>query len=69
MAESNGSSGGIGLGSLLLVLFIALKLTGYINWSWLWVLAPAWIPLGIVVVVLLIFLLAIPFGGKIRIKK
>lgn len=26
----------------LAVLFIALKLTGVINWSWLWVLSPIW---------------------------
>lgn len=31
--------------SSLLVLFIGLKLTGYISWSWWWVLAPAWIPI------------------------
>lgn len=37
---------------LLAVLFIALKLTGHITWSWLWVLAPLWAPfvLGFVVV-------------------
>ena len=29
--------------SLLTILFIGLKLTGYIHWSWLWVLAPLWI--------------------------
>jgi hypothetical protein len=28
---------------LLLVLFIALKLTGHINWSWWWVMSPLWI--------------------------
>lgn len=28
---------------LLTVLFIGLKLTGYISWSWLWVLSPLWI--------------------------
>ena len=43
---------GPGVGGLLGVLFVALKLTGYIDWSWLWVLAPFWIPwviiLGIV---------------------
>jgi hypothetical protein len=32
--------------SLLTLLFIGLKLTGYISWSWLWVLAPSWIPLA-----------------------
>ena len=26
----------------LTVLFVALKLTGYIDWSWWWVLAPLW---------------------------
>lgn len=29
--------------SLLTVLFIGLKLTGYIAWSWLWVLSPLWL--------------------------
>ena len=44
--------GGIGFGSLLALLFIALKLTGTIHWSWLWVLAPFWVPWAIVLVVL-----------------
>lgn len=42
-------AGGIGLGGCLLVLFVALKLTGSIAWSWLWVLSPIWIPLGALV--------------------
>lgn len=33
------------LPTLLGVLFIGLKLTGFIAWSWLWVLSPFWIPL------------------------
>ena len=32
---------------LLTVLFIGLKLTGYISWSWVWVLSPLWIGLAI----------------------
>ena len=36
-------SGGIGFVGLLTILFIALKLTGYITWSWIWVLSPIWI--------------------------
>lgn len=38
--------------ALLAVLFIGLKLTGHISWSWWWVLAPIWIPaiIGIVFV-------------------
>lgn len=35
------------LPTLLLVLFIGLKLGGVINWSWWWVLSPLWIPLAI----------------------
>ena len=36
-------SAGIGLPGVLLVVFIVLKLTDNIDWSWWWVLAPAWI--------------------------
>lgn len=40
-------SGGIGFFGLLTVLFIALKLTGVIGWSWWLVLLPLWGPLSI----------------------
>lgn len=46
--------GGIGVVGLLGVLFVALKLIGVIHWSWLWVLAPFWIPLAIALGVLFI---------------
>lgn len=39
--------------ALLAVLFIGLKLTGYVTWSWLWVLAPLWIPFVIGLVALI----------------
>lgn len=52
MSDSNTSSGGVGFGSLLLIAFIVLKLCGIINWSWWWVLSPAWIGAGIVVLLL-----------------
>jgi len=35
-------SGGIGFLGLLTIVFITLKLTGVIAWSWWWVLAPLW---------------------------
>jgi hypothetical protein len=41
--SSSSSSGGIGFVGLLTLLFIALKLTNYIDWSWWWVLSPMWI--------------------------
>jgi hypothetical protein len=52
--SNNSSSSGIGFCGLLTIVFIVLKLTHFINWSWLWVLAPSWIPLAIVIVVALI---------------
>ena len=54
---SSSSSSGIGFTGLLTVLFVGLKLTGYINWSWWWVLSPLWIPLAVGVVVGLIFVI------------
>ena len=48
------SSSGIGFFGLLAILFIALKLTGVIAWSWLWVLTPIWITFIMVVFVLII---------------
>lgn len=35
-------SGGIGVCGLLGIVFVVLKLTGYIDWSWWWVTAPFW---------------------------
>jgi hypothetical protein len=51
--------GGIGLGGVLLVVFIILKLTGVIAWSWLWVLAPLWIPFVIAVIVAVVVFIAV----------
>ncbi len=42
MSNSSSSSSGIGVLGLLGVVFVTLKLTGYINWSWWWVTAPFW---------------------------
>ena len=53
---SSSSSSGIGFVGLLTILFIGLKLTGHVNWSWLWVLSPIWI--SIVFIIALIVVLA-----------
>lgn len=59
MTQSSGASGGTGLLTLLTVLFIALKLTGLIEWSWWWVLAPTWMPIVIVLPIALIGVLVL----------
>ncbi|WP_097013326.1 hypothetical protein [Pseudodesulfovibrio profundus] len=45
-------SGGVGFFGLLTALFVGLKLTGHIAWSWWWVLAPIWMPLCLTVVII-----------------
>lgn len=44
MSEKSQVTGGISFGGLLTILFIVLKITGVITWSWFWVLAPSLIP-------------------------
>ena len=52
-SSSSSASGGIGFTGLLQVAFIVLKLCKVINWSWLWVLAPTWISIILVILYIL----------------
>lgn len=45
---------GVGFCGLLTLVFIILKLCKVITWSWVWVLAPLWIPLGLAIVFLVV---------------
>jgi hypothetical protein len=40
--------GGINFETILFIVFLVLKLTGTIDWSWWWVTAPLWIPVAII---------------------
>lgn len=57
--NNTGAAGGIGFCGLLAIAFIVLKLTGFIDWSWLWVLAPLWIPVAIFFAVALVILIVV----------
>ena len=52
--SNTSSSSGINFTGLLTILFIGLKLTGYITWSWWWVLSPIWITFLIVIVMVIV---------------
>ena len=56
----------IGFLGLLTLVFIVLKLTHYIDWSWLWVLSPLW--LGWLVVTAILFVYALIVFGKTTVK-
>lgn len=56
MASSTASTG-VSFGSLLFIVFLVLRLTHVIDWSWWWVTAPLWGPLAIVLVILILGLL------------
>lgn len=49
------AKGGLGIVGALTIIFIVLKLTGLINWSWIWVLSPLWISVCLCVILLLVF--------------
>jgi hypothetical protein len=59
MSVSTNNDGGIGFVGLLTVLFIGLKLTNYIAWSWWWVLSPLWITAAVFATIGLIAILVI----------
>jgi hypothetical protein len=62
------SDGGIGLSMILFLIFLVLKLTGNITWSWWWVFSPFWIPVVLLLSMFFIFLiisaLYLAFTGK-----
>lgn len=58
-AGSSGGSngGGITFCGLLAIAFIVMKLAGLIHWSWVWVLAPLWIPAVLILIIAVIIIL------------
>ena len=53
---------GLGIVSVLTIIFIVLKLLGVIQWSWIWVLSPIWISAVIAVAVFSVILIV----GRIK---
>ena len=45
--------------SILGIAFIILKLCNVIDWAWIWVLAPFWIPLAIIGIILIVWLIIV----------
>jgi hypothetical protein len=47
-----------GILTILFVVFLTLKLTGNIDWSWWWVTSPLWLPLAILFAIINVLLIA-----------
>ena len=58
------SRNGIGFGSLLTIVFIILKLTNVIAWSWLWILAPLWIGVALSILGIILMVLGVMLAKK-----
>ncbi len=77
MAQTTTKSGGVSFAGLLFLLFLGLKLTNQIDWSWWWVTAPLWGPLALVlgftlIVIFIAFLIAgvaLLLGKKVNLKE
>lgn len=54
MANEN-SSGGLGLNVILFLIFLILKLMGYIDWSWWWITSPLWITALLFIIIVTYF--------------
>ena len=63
ISVQGGSS--LGFCGLLTILFIGLKLTHYIDWSWVWVLSPLWLPASFVAAILSLALIFFVLISKI----
>ena len=43
-----------GLSKMVFIVFLVLKLTHTIDWSWWWITSPLWIPISIIIIMLII---------------
>ena len=57
MSDYQVKSNGIGLPMVLFLIFLVLKLTNNIDWSWWWVTSPLWITFGLAIVLTVVFVI------------
>ena len=51
------------------MILIAVKISGLLDWPWIWVLAPAWIPAAVVLIILPIPALIAAIGSRLEQRK
>ena len=55
MGNNSSNYNGVDLPTVLFIVFLILKLTNVIDWSWWWVTSPLWIGALIAIVGLIVF--------------
>lgn len=66
---SDSSKLGMSFSGVLTLIFIVLKLTDGISWSWWWVFSPIWIDIGIAGLLLIIFIIYVACKDKKKGKR
>ena len=61
------TSSEISFTTLLFLIFLVLKLTGYITWSWWWVTAPLWAGVAILLAIVLVCLIVFAIIGLFKV--
>lgn len=69
MSATSTQRGGVSLIGALFLVFLILKLTGVIAWSWWWITAPLWISSILWFLVLAATVIVIAFIAFYRTKK
>ena len=63
MNDKKATTGGLGIGTILFLIFLTLKLAEVgpvAKWSWWWVISPLWIPFALIgVIVSIVFVIAV----------
>jgi hypothetical protein len=56
MSDNSSKKSGLGIGTILFLIFLTLKLGGWgivATWSWWWVFSPLWIPIAIILLIII----------------
>ena len=56
------------IASILAIVFVVLKLTNNVDWSWWWVLSPLWIPLAIIAILFAVIFILLFVKSVIGLK-
>ena len=54
--------------AILGLIFITLKLTGVIDWAWIWVLSPLWVAVILILLVVLVGFIFAALGHKVTFR-